>query len=140
MPAIGLAEAARLTGRNQSTIHRAMKAGRLSYTKNEAGERRVEVTELERTFGIPAIKDRGNGASLGNDAGNRASHDTQGSDSVSRNELQRVLDERERMIAAHEATIRDLRARLDSEVDERRRLLALLTDQRLRPWWRRWFR
>jgi len=23
---------------------------------------------------------------------------------------------------------------------ERRRLLALLTDQRTRPWWRRWFR
>ena len=30
MGAIGLAEAARLTGKNQSTIHRAMKLGRLS--------------------------------------------------------------------------------------------------------------
>jgi hypothetical protein len=25
-----------MTGKNQSTIHRAMKAGRLSYTKDEA--------------------------------------------------------------------------------------------------------
>jgi hypothetical protein len=52
-------------------------------------------------------------------------------------------------IAAHEATIRDLRQRLDAaaaerrqerqlEAEERRRLLALLTERR--PWWRRWFR
>jgi hypothetical protein len=34
--------------------------------------------------------------------------------------------------------IRDLRTRLDGEVEERRRMLALLTDRR--PWWRRWFR
>jgi hypothetical protein len=26
------------------------------------------------------------------------------------------------------------------EAEERRRLLALLTDQRTRPWWRRWLR
>jgi hypothetical protein len=52
-------------------------------------------------------------------------------------------------ITAHEATIADLRARLDQaaierraerqqEADERRRLLALLTDRR--PWWKRWLR
>ena len=44
--------------------------------------------------------------------------------------------ERDRLVAEREdlrETIRDLRSRLDSEVDERRRLLALLTDQRLRP-------
>jgi hypothetical protein len=61
--------------------------------------------------------------------------------------LQCVVEERERTIAAHEATIRDLRARLDAEAEERRReagqrrrLVALLADQRPRPWWRRWFR
>jgi hypothetical protein len=49
--------------------------------------------------------------------------------------------ERDRLLAEREdlrETIRDLRHRLDSEVDERRRLLALLTDRR--SWWRRWFR
>jgi hypothetical protein len=35
-------------------------------------------------------------------------------------------------------SVRDLRARLDSEVAERRQLIALLTDRR--SWWRRWFR
>jgi hypothetical protein len=51
--------------------------------------------------------------------------------------------ERDRLVAEREdlrETIRDLRSRLDSEVDERRRLLALLTAPERRPWWRRWFR
>ena len=58
-----------------------------------------------------------------------------------------MLAERERLVAERASAIRDLRERLDradqwvaAEVEERRRLLALLTDQRTRPWWRRWFR
>jgi hypothetical protein len=35
--------------------------------------------------------------------------------------------------------VRDLRTRLDSEAEERRRLLALSTRPRV-PWWRRWWR
>jgi hypothetical protein len=131
MGPIGLAEAARLTGKNQSTIHRAMKAGRLSYSKDEAGERKVDLAELERVFGI-------NGARPGMDAPTLACNDMQGMVASSLAALQARLEERDRMIAAHEATIADLRARLDSEAEERRRLLALLTDRR--PWWRRWLR
>jgi hypothetical protein len=51
--------------------------------------------------------------------------------------LQRVLEERDRTIAAHEETIRHLRGLL---ADERRRMLALLTGPARVPWWRRWFR
>ena len=82
-------------------------------------------------------------------------------DSEAMRTLQCVVEERDRTIAAHEATIRDLRQRLDAEVEERRRvqerLTALLTHRQtgsvpsvqrpettvstLRvPWWRRWFR
>src|SRR3954464_1767919 len=50
MPAVGLSEAAKLTGRNQSTIHRAMKTGRLAFTVAENGERRIDVGHLERPF------------------------------------------------------------------------------------------
>jgi hypothetical protein len=49
-----------------------------------------------------------------------------------------LLVERDRLVAEQQETIRDLRARLEAE--ERGRLIAILTDQRARPWWRRWFR
>ena len=52
MPTVGIAEAARLAGVNQSTVHRAMRAGKLSYTTNGAGKRRIDVAELDRTFGV----------------------------------------------------------------------------------------
>ena len=39
-----------------------------------------------------------------------------------------------------DATVEERRTERQQEAEERRRLLALLTDQRLRPWWRRWFR
>ena len=43
-------------------------------------------------------------------------------------------------LADRDATIRDLRTRLDSEAEERRQLLALLTGPARVVWWRRWFR
>jgi hypothetical protein len=139
MAAIGLAEAARMTGRNPSTIHRAMKAGRLSYAKDAAGERRIEVAELERVFGLkPARAGRlpvGNGATPGNDAYASQSNDTHAGEQAA---LQRLLDDRERTIADLRESVRDLRQRLDAEVEERRKLIMLLTDRR--PWWRRWLR
>ena len=51
-----------------------------------------------------------------------------------------LIGKRDRLILERGQTIRDLWARLDGQVEERRRLLALLTDQRARPWWRRWWR
>jgi hypothetical protein len=39
-----------------------------------------------------------------------------------------------------EETIRFLKDQLTAEAEERRKLIAILTDQRRRPWWRRWFR
>ena len=139
MASIGLAEAARLTGKNASTTHRAMRSGRLSYTKGAAGERRVDVAELERVFGIkqplaPGEGFRGNGASPATDAQAVASHVTQEPES------ERIIAAQRETIAQQDATIRDLRARLDREAEERRALIAILTDQRRRPWWWRWFR
>lgn len=52
MPSVGLKEAARLTGKNQSTIHRAMKKNKLSYSINDDGERVIDVAELNRVFQV----------------------------------------------------------------------------------------
>ena len=127
MASIGLSEAARLTGRNQSTIHGAMKVGRLSYTVDETGERRIDTAELDRVFPIKI-----NGASadaLAQPVQSHGAHD---------GESERVIAAQRETIERQDATIRDLRARLDRETEERRRLIAMLVDRR--PWWRRWFR
>jgi hypothetical protein len=128
MASIGLAEAARLTGRNQSTIHRAMKAGRLSYTVDTAGVRQVDTAELDRVFDLSSRK---NGAAVAQPVQSNGAH------AAELAALQRLLDDRD-------ATIADLRRRLDLEAEERRRLTAVLTDRRdgdshigRRPWWRR---
>lgn len=57
MAKVGLSRAAELTGKSASTIHRAMRKGRLSFETDEHGSRLVDVSELERVFGVqyPAI-------------------------------------------------------------------------------------
>jgi hypothetical protein len=74
------------------------------------------------------------GASPAIDAQPIASNDTHEPES------ERVIAAQRETIEQMDATIRDLRARLDRETEERRQLIAILTDQRRRPWWRRWFR
>lgn len=55
MAKVGLKQAAELTGKSGSTIHRAAQAGRLSYSQNEAGERVFDLSELDRVFGLKAL-------------------------------------------------------------------------------------
>jgi hypothetical protein len=50
MTKVGLMKAAELTGKSASTIHRAMKAGRLSFDINEHGERVIDASELFCVF------------------------------------------------------------------------------------------
>ena len=128
---MGLRAAARMTGRNQSTIHRAMKNGRLSYTLNEAGERQIDVAELERVFGI---RSPGADVPMINGASGQAVAPAVQSNAGHAGEtavLERLLADREATIADLRESNRYLRDRIDS-------LFALLTDRR--PWWRRWFR
>jgi hypothetical protein len=125
---VGLSEAARLTGKNQSTIHRAMRAGRLAYSAGAAGERTIDTAELDRVFPITT-----NGVDArAQPVQSNVAHEPEG---------ERIIAAQRATIERLDATIRDLRARLDAEGEERRRLVAVITDQRPRPpWWRRWFR
>ena len=135
MAAIGLTEASKLTGRNRSTLHRAMKTGRLSYTKTAAGERRVEVAELERVFGIRVSNETLN-ATLGNGAQPVKSHAAQRGEVAA---LREGIERQDATIADLRATIAEQNATIRSIQAEKQLLLALLTGPR-RPWWRRWFR
>ena len=48
---VGLTEAARLTGKDASTITRACQSGKLSFSKDEHGARLFDIAELERVYG-----------------------------------------------------------------------------------------
>lgn len=130
MAEIGLAEAARLTGKNRSTLHRAMKTGRLSYTVNDAGQRQIDVAELQRVFDLRSPPpELVNGATRAGTPASLQRHSAQRGEVAA---LREIIDTLRATVASQEATIRSIQT-------EKQQLLALLTDQR-RPWWRRWLR
>jgi len=51
MALVSVTEAARLTGKNRATIHRYIKQGKLSQSKDATGSKKVETSELLRVFG-----------------------------------------------------------------------------------------
>lgn len=140
MAQIGLRQAARLSGRNQSTLHRAMKAGKMSYTVDEAGQRRIDTAELDRVFG-PLARGEGFGSDQFDVGSHHPSAQFNGASAASSaHALQSNTAHAaetaalERLLADREASIADLRQRLDASEAERRqlseRLTAVLTDQR----------
>lgn len=52
MAKVGAQRAAELTGRSKSTIQRSMNSGKLSYELDANGRRVIDVSELERVFGL----------------------------------------------------------------------------------------
>ena len=52
MAKVGAQRAAELTGRSKSTVQRAMNTGKLSYEVDVNGRRVIDVSELERAFGL----------------------------------------------------------------------------------------
>lgn len=52
MAKVGAQRAAELTGRSKSTIQRSMKTGKLSFEIDDKGQRIIDVSELERVFGL----------------------------------------------------------------------------------------
>ena len=127
-----LSEAAKATGKNKTTVQRAIKNGKISASKGDSGSYEIEPSELHRVF-PPVAAQR--------DAQHRQSNDTQQGKSASiNNDLARVLELEKELAVAHERvngleahkeqmadTINDLRKRLDSSEG---RVTALLTDGR----------
>jgi hypothetical protein len=118
-----LGQAAKATGKSKATIHRAVQSGKLSADKDEAsGTFRIEPAELHRIF--PAVSsERAKNGEL------RQSETTTETDTL-RAQLEHERHERQRERVQLEGTIDDLRRRLDVEGEERRKLTAILTDQR----------
>lgn len=55
MAKVGAQRAAELTGRSKSTIQRSMKSGKLSFEIDHNGRRVIDVSELDRAFGLQQV-------------------------------------------------------------------------------------
>jgi hypothetical protein len=125
--------AAKATGKAKSTISRDVRNGTISAEKNDDGSFSIDASELIRVY--PDAFDP-------NRSENTISNDTQPHKSVIetgglqaeleglRERLRLIDTERERERRQLSDQIEDLRRRLDTEGEERRKLTAILTDQR----------
>lgn len=122
-------QAAKAVGKNIATITRAIKAGKISASKDDDGAWRIDPAELHRVFPIAPQDLRG--PKMQKDA-----IPTQEAVASTDNALLQevaILHERVRsqevLLSDRADQISDLRSRLDKEGEERRRLAAILTDQ-----------
>ena len=128
-----LGDAAKATGKSKTTLHRAIKTGRISAIKTEDGSYSIEPSELHRVFpNVTAVTPPK--PLLGND-------EEQPSNTLAglRIQLEIQEKERERERALLQETIADLREDRDKW---RQQATNLLTDQRPEPppsirrrWW-----
>lgn len=119
-----LGTAAKATGKAKSTILRAIKSGTISARKAPDGSYEIDPSELHRVFQSTVPQ-------------NTSSNDLQPLEEASltlRLRLEILEAERERERDQMQATINDLRKRLDSSEG---RVTALLADHRpkARSWW-----
>ena len=134
-----LSEAAKATGKNKTTIQRAIKNGKISASKGDRGSYEIDPAELHRVFPVTVAQ---------TDAQHRQSNDAQQVEFTQNNShLNRVVELEKELAVAHERangleaqkdqmadTISDLRKRLDSSEG---RVMALLTDNKPKrsSWW-----
>jgi len=119
-----LKQAAEATGKTKPTILRAIQTSKISAKKNDLGAWEIDPAELHRVY--PPLSDgvAQNGTELLRDSPAKA-----GELRVENDLLRQMLTDRDQVID-------DLRQRLDAETEERRKLTAMLTDQRpRRSWW-----
>lgn len=143
-------EAAREVGKSLPTITKAIQSGKLSATGPKGGPYSIEPAELFRVW--PKV------AGKGEETSKLRPEETPSNPGPLQGEIE-LLQERLRSAQALNERladeVSDLRARLDAEAEERRRLTALLTHQMDQPppasdpvpqpqpprklsWWRRW--
>ena len=119
-----LGTAAKATGKAKSTILRAIRSGAISATKAYDGSYEIDPSELHRVFEPTSIQ---------NDPSNAAQPPEEHTSNL-RLRLSLLEVEREREREQMQATIDDLRKRLDNSES---RVTALLADHspRSRSWW-----
>ncbi|MFZ3584997.1 hypothetical protein ACOI1H_23060 [Loktanella sp. DJP18] len=125
-----LNDAAKATGKSKTTIHRALKSGKVSASKTDSGAYAIEPAELHRVF-PPVPMERNTERSEWNDVEHQ--RDDQG---TLRIQLEFLEKERERERQQLQETITDLREDRDRW---RQQATALLEDKRPRGFWQKLF-
>jgi flagellar hook-length control protein FliK len=120
-----LSQAANVTGKNKATVQRAIKSGKISAKKNPSGAYEIDPSELHRIF--PATAQLVAQQDISNDM---QRHDKP--DETMQVKLNLLEAEREREREQLQATIDDLRTRLDRSEE---RITALLPAPAKRSWW-----
>lgn len=125
-----LNEAAKVTGKSKTTIHRALKSGKISAVKRDNGSYSIEPAELHRVF-PPVPAERNAERSIRNDE-----EHLRNDQGTLRLQLETIEKERERERQQLQETITDLREDRDRW---RQQATALLEDKRPRGFWKRLF-
>jgi hypothetical protein len=156
-----LSEAAEATGKVKSTIFKACKNGRISYTKDDNGQFRIEAAELHRVFPpvsvneeISAEKETGKTVGNGKFSGENAIENRLLAQEVQflrerLTSLEQLKADERRALSERIEDLRGERDRLLHVIEEQAGSVKLLTDQRqlastvAQPQakgWRGWFR
>lgn len=144
-----LKQAAEAVGKSKPTILRAIQTGRISAKKNEFGAWEIDPAELHRVYdGAKAFHQRSSSHN-GTRTTPQSPHEIrflQQEIAQKDEQLALLREERQREHVIMQATIDDLRRRLDESTSDLRqaqtKLTALLTDNRPAPssQWSRWLR
>ena len=121
-----LVQAGTATGKSKSTILQAIRRGTISAKQGATGRWEIDPSELHRVY-PPIEKTPKTGKTKQTER--HKTRETNNTDVL----IEVLQREREREREQLEATIRDLRARLDKEGEERARLTQLLTHQAQPP-------
>ena len=119
-----LNEAAKAVGKSKTTIHRAIKSGKISASKLESGAYAIDPSELHRVFQVGTVE-----RNIRNDTEQRET--AVGTADI---RLEMLEKERERERQHLEETIADLREDRDKW---RQQATALLEDKRPKGFWAR---
>jgi len=122
---LSLGQAAKETGMDKSTISRAIKSGKLSATRKENGGYAIDPAELFRVF-APASKDTEHPVLARATALDGASETQVLRLQWEATALRMQLDAATLRLQDKDEEIRDLRHRLDTEGEERRKLTMML--------------
>ncbi len=131
MPQLNVRDAAKLTGKDRSTITRAIEKGRLSASRDDVGRFLIDPAELERVFGTLLSADvLDDDRTIAEHKDTRAMHDDARARELElvREMLERERIERERERHSWEDERSFMRGLLDKHTDQ----IRLLTDQRER--------